>query len=78
MVTPDQGERLTSLAALLAEAVEKVQRLQRINVMVSHKVLGHFDHIFRLVAQAGRDIGLYNSGGKKSPVGQNYLLDARA
>jgi flagellar biosynthesis/type III secretory pathway chaperone len=70
--------QLLSLAGLLREAVRKVQRLNNINRVASEKILNHFNQIFQIIAQTGRDIGLYGREGRKSLLEQNRLLDARA
>jgi flagellar biosynthesis/type III secretory pathway chaperone len=70
--------KLLALAAMLKETAQNVQRLNRINAIATHKVLGHFDQIFRIIAQSGRDIGLYGRAGKKSITEQNRLVDAIA
>ena len=68
--------KLVSLAAMLRDVAENVSRLNRINAIASEKVLGHFDQIFQIIAQSGRDIGLYGRYGKKSFLEQNRLVDA--
>ncbi|MCP4707763.1 MAG: flagellar protein FlgN [Planctomycetes bacterium] len=70
--------KLLTLAAMLKEVAENIQRLNRINAVATKKVLGHFDHIFNIIAQSGRDIGLYGRAGKKSIMEQNRLVDAIA
>lgn len=70
--------KLMAITGMLREVVEKVQRLNRINAQVSRKMLGHFDHIFRVLAQSGSDIGLYSRVGKKAVVEQKRLVDAIA
>jgi len=75
---PPRRERLLALAGMLREITQKVQTLNRVNSLASHKIMGHFDHIFRIIAQSGRDIGLYGRGGKKSLLEQNRLVDALA
>ena len=78
-VSPEpEKSRLLTLAAMLAEVAEKVQRLNRIGNMASRKILAHFDHVFQIIAQSGRDIGLYGRGGKRSLLEQNRLVDALA
>jgi len=74
---PSRG-RLLALAAMLHEVTERVRRLNRINSVATQKIMGHFDHIFRIIAQSGRDIGLYGRAGKKSLLEQNRLVDAFA
>lgn len=73
-----QRERLLGLAALLGDAAEKTQRLNRVVGMASYKLMGHVNHIFQLIAHAGQDVGLYGRAGKCKMVEQNYLVDARA
>jgi flagellar biosynthesis/type III secretory pathway chaperone len=73
-----QRSTLMTLAAMLAEVAETVQRLNRIGGIASRKILNHFDHIFQIFAQSGRDIGLYERGGKRSLLEQNRLVDALA
>lgn len=70
--------RISSLAGQLGEAAEATQRLNRINVAASRKVLDHMDHVFRVIAQSGRDIGLYGRMGKQTALEQNRLIDAIA
>ena len=74
----EQRNRLLALAALLKDVAQQVQRLNRVNALATNKILGHFDGIFRIIAQAGRDIGLYGSAGKKALLEQNRLFDAIA
>jgi len=73
-----QRSKMLALAAMLKEVAENIQRVNRVNAVATKKVLGHFDHIFNIIAQSGRDIGLYGRAGKKSILEQNRLLDARA
>ncbi|MBN1763975.1 MAG: flagellar protein FlgN [Sedimentisphaerales bacterium] len=73
-----QRSRLMSLTSMLREVMERVGRLNRINAIATHKIMGHFDHIFQIIAQSGRDIGLYGKSGKKSYLEQNRLVDAMA
>jgi flagellar biosynthesis/type III secretory pathway chaperone len=73
-----ERSKLITLAAMLAEIAETVQRLNRIGGIASRKILTHFDHIFQIIAQSGRDIGLYERGGKRSLLEQNRLVDALA
>ncbi len=73
-----QRDRLLAVSGMLLELTEKVQRLNRINKNATHKVMGHFDYIFRIIAQSGRDIGLYEREGKKAMPEQNRLVDAIA
>jgi hypothetical protein len=70
--------KLMALTGMLRDVVEKVQRLNRINAQVSRKMLGHLDHIFRVIAETGSDIGLYSRVGKKAMVEQKRLVDAIA
>lgn len=72
------GRKLMALAGMLREMAEKVQRLNRVNSLASRKILGHFDQIFRIIAQSGSDIGLYGNEGKKFLLEQNRLVDALA
>jgi len=73
-----QRSQLLSLAAMLKQMAEKVQRLNRINSIASGKILNHFDGVFRIFAQSGCDIGLYQRAGKKALLEQNRLVDAIA
>ncbi|OQA00876.1 MAG: FlgN protein [Planctomycetes bacterium ADurb.Bin412] len=70
--------RLLVLTGMLREAAEKVQRLNRINAQVTRKMLGHLDHIFRVITTTGSDIGLYSRVGKKTSGEQKRLVDAIA
>ena len=70
--------KIMALAAMLKEMAQNIQRLNRVNAVATRKVLGHFDQIFRIIAQSGRDIGLYGRAGKKSLTEQNRLVDAIA
>ena len=72
----ERREKLLLLVALLREITEKVKRLNRINAMATRKILGHVDYMFQVLAQSGRDIGLYGRGGKKTMLEQNRLIDA--
>ena len=74
---PARG-RILALAAMLKEVAQKVQSLNRVNAMASQRIMGHFDQIFRIIAQSGRDIGLYGQAGKKMLLEQNRLVDAIA
>lgn len=77
--TPEPAKRkLMALTTMLREVVQNVQRLNRVNNLSCRKILEHFDHIFRIIAQSGRDIGLYGSAGKKSLLEQNRLFDGVA
>jgi len=71
-------DKLLALSAMLIEVAGKVQSLNNINAAASQKIMGHVDHIFRIIAQSGRDIGLYGRAGKKAPLEQNRLVDAIA
>ncbi|MBN2212025.1 MAG: flagellar export chaperone FlgN [Sedimentisphaerales bacterium] len=71
-------ERLEALTASLVSAAEKAQRLNQIHAAAARRVVGHLDHIFRLVAHAGKDAGLYSRGGKAAMLEQNRLVDAKA
>jgi len=71
-------ERLEALIASLSNAAEKTQRLNYIHAAATRRVVGHLNHIFRLVAQTGKDAGLYNRGGKAAMLEQNRLVDAKA
>jgi len=75
---PPFREKLSVLASLLREVAEKVQRLNQIGALATQKIMGHFDHIFRIIAQSGRDIGLYGRAGKKTLLEQNRIVDAIA
>lgn len=70
--------KLLAVAAMLGEVVQMVQRLHRINTVAAQKVLMHFEHVFRIIAQSGWDIGLYGKGGKKAFLQQRRLVDATA
>jgi len=70
--------KLLAMADVLKSTVEKVQKLNRVNSLATEKVMNHFNHIFSLLAQSGRDIGLYSQAGKKSLLDQNRLVDAIA
>ncbi|MCK4629003.1 MAG: flagellar export chaperone FlgN [Sedimentisphaerales bacterium] len=72
------ANRLLALSDMLREVTEKVKRLNNVVSIASHKILGHFDNVFRIIAQSGRDIGLYGRSGKKSLLEQNCLVDALA
>lgn len=69
---------LLELTGLLRETCQKVQRLARVTSQATSKILGHIDHIFRVVAQSGREIGLYGRMGKTTLLEQNRLVDALA
>jgi flagellar biosynthesis/type III secretory pathway chaperone len=73
-----ERSKLLALTGMLREVVEKVQRLHRVYTIATQKVMGHFNQIFRIIAQSGRDIGLYGRCGKKSLLEQNRLVDALA
>lgn len=73
-----QRSKLLALTGMLREVVENVQRLHRVQSTSAQKVMGHFNQIFRIIAQSGRDIGLYGRFGKKSLLEQNRLVDALA
>ena len=70
--------KLEAFSAMLFDSAQNVERLNRINKIASEKILGHIDHIFSIIAQSGRDIGLYGRAGKKSLLEQNRLVDAIA
>ncbi|MCK5272875.1 MAG: flagellar export chaperone FlgN [Sedimentisphaerales bacterium] len=72
------ANRLLALSDMLHDVTEKVKRLNNVVSIASHKILGHFDNVFRIIAQSGRDIGLYGRSGKKSLLEQNCLVDALA
>jgi len=72
------ANRLLALSDMLNDVAEKVKRLNNVVSIASHKILGHFDNVFRIIAQSGRDIGLYGRSGKKSLLEQNCLVDALA
>ena len=77
--TPEPAHsKILALAAMLKEMAQDIQRLNRVNAVATRKVMGHFDQIFRVIAQSGRDIGLYGRAGKKSLTEQNQLVDAIA
>ena len=69
---------LLSLAVMLKDAVQKTQRLNRINAVASQKILQHFHHVFRIIARTGCEVGLYGRGGKKAFLEQKQLVDALA
>ncbi len=68
--------RLLTVMSLLKEVAGKVQQLNSVNELAAQKLLGHVDCIFRLIAQSGKDIGLYGRAGKKRLLEQNRLVDA--
>ena len=70
--------QILSMSAMLAQTVEKTARLNRVTAVAARKVLGHIDHVFRAIAQSGRDIGLYGRAGQKNMLEQNRLIDAIA
>ncbi len=70
--------QLLSLAGMLAEAVQKSQRLNRVVDVAARKVLGHVEQVFRMLAQSGREIGLYGRQGRRPMTEQNSLIDAMA
>ena len=70
--------KLLVLTGMLREITEKIRRLNSVNSIASQKIMGHFDHIFQIIAKSGRDIGLYGKAGKKSFLEQNRLVDALA
>lgn len=72
------GDKILALTAMLKDVTKTVKRLSGINATASQKMLGHFDHIFRIIAQSGRDIGLYGRAGTKFHLEQNRLFDALA
>ena len=68
--------RLLSLAGKLKEQAQAVQRLNHITEIASRKILTHFDNIFGIIANSGRDIGLYGRAGRTALLEQNRLVDA--
>jgi flagellar biosynthesis/type III secretory pathway chaperone len=54
---PDRG-KLIVLTGMLREVAEKVRRLNRVNAAATNKILGHFQQVFQIIAQSGKDIGL--------------------
>ena len=74
---PYQG-KIMALKAMLLDVAQKVQRLNHINEIATLKILGHVDCIFNIIAQSGRDIGLYGRAGKQDVVEHNRLVDAIA
>ncbi len=75
---PTKGH-LKTLVEMLKQAAERVQRLNNINAMAMRKMLGHFDDIFKFIAQCGTDIGLYGRAGKKTvATEQRRLVDTIA
>ena len=72
------ADKIIALTAMLKDVTQTVKRLSGINATASQKMLGHFDHIFRIIAQSGRDIGLYGRAGTKFHLEQNRLFDALA
>jgi flagellar biosynthesis/type III secretory pathway chaperone len=73
-----QRTRLLALSGMLREVGLKVQSLNRVNALASHKVLGQFDQVFQILARSGREIGLYGRGGRTGAVEQNRLVDTIA
>ena len=73
-----QRSGILTLAGQLRGAAETTQRLNRINRIATRKLLGHMEHVFRVIAQAGRDIGLYGRAGRKPLMQHNRLIDAIA
>lgn len=71
-------EKLNALAAMLIDVTENVKRLNRVNAIATEKIVGHVEQVFQLIAQSGRDIGLYGRRGKKTIFEQNRLVDAIA
>ena len=74
---PARGQML-SLVEMLREVTGKIQKLNRVNAVATRKILGHFEHIFEVLAQSGRDIGLYGRAGTRKLLEQNRLVDALA
>lgn len=68
--------KILALAAKLKEQTQHVQRLNHIVAVASRKMLQHFDAIFGVIAQSGRDIGLYSKAGRTTLLEQNRLVDA--
>ena len=76
--SPINRDKILALTAMLKDVTQTVQRLSGINATASQKMLGHFDHVFRIIAQSGRDIGLYGRAGTRFHLEQNRLFDALA
>lgn len=79
MIDQPNRDELMEVAELLRQTAQNSQRLNRINNSASNKIIGHLDRIFHIVAEAGRDIGLYSRVGKKPTfLEQNRIVDATA
>ena len=70
--------RVMTLAGLLREVIGQVQRLHRIHAVASRKLMTHFEHVFQVIAQSGRDTSLYGRAGRRELVQHNRLVDATA
>lgn len=68
--------KILALAAKLKEQTQNVQRLNHVIAIASRKILRHFDAIFGVIANSGRDIGLYSKAGRTTFMEQNRLVDA--
>ncbi len=74
-----QCQSLDALGAMLRSTIENVRRQNQIVSLVTHKLLGHMDNIFKVIAHTGRDIGLYGRyGDRQMNIEQNRMLDAIA
>jgi len=78
VIAEPSRSKLLTLAAMLKDVAQNVQRLHRVQTLASRKIMAHFNQIFRIIAQSGRDVGLYGRGGKKALLEQNRLVDALA
>ncbi len=76
VVEEPQRSKLLVLVSQLRETDERLGRLNNVVDIAVKKFLGHFDYIFRVIAQAGKDIGLYSRAGKKAMLEQNRIIDA--
>jgi len=72
------GQEVMYLAVKLKETTERLVRLNQINASVTRKLLGHVDSIFKIVAQAGVEIGLYSRAGRQTELEHRRLIDALA
>ena len=78
-LAPEPGRsHLLALIAMLKEVVERVQRLHRVHAVASRKLMTHFEHVFAVLAQSGRDSGLYGKAGRKEMTQHCRLVDATA
>ncbi|MBI9016610.1 MAG: flagellar export chaperone FlgN [Phycisphaerae bacterium] len=74
-----QSQALDAIGTMLRGTIENVKRQNQIVSLVTQKLLGHVDQIFKVIAHTGRDIGLYGRrGDKKINIEQNRMLDAIA